>query len=320
MMWRQLFRVLAPAGRRARLSVFIFHRVRARRDPLFPGEPDAADFERAMIWVRRWFNVLAAPDAVHRLSQGRLPERALCLTFDDGYADNFSVALPILRRLELPATFFVASGFLDGGRMWNDGVIEAVRGCTADALDLSAVGLGVHSLGSVGDRRKAIDALIAKLKYLPMGEREKRVADIAAHAGAALPADLMMTSGQVRALCEAGMTIGAHTHSHPILARTDADEAEREIRVGRERLEALVGEPVSLFAYPNGGPGTDYGAEHVRIVKALGFDAAFSTAWGVAHAGSDLYQLPRFTPWGGNRWKYGVRLAQNLLRTETAFA
>jgi peptidoglycan/xylan/chitin deacetylase (PgdA/CDA1 family) len=319
-MWRQAFRVLAPSGARARLTVFIFHRVPAQKDPLFPGEPDAAEFERRMGWVARWFNVLSAPDAVRRLAERRLPARALCLTFDDGYADNYTVALPILRKLGLPATFFVATRFLDGGRMWNDGVIESVRGCRSGALDLSTLGLGVHALDSAESRRRAIDAVLGRLKYLPQDERDARVAEVAAIARSPLPGDLMMTSAQVRGLCDAGMTIGAHTDSHPILARIDAASARREIVTGRERLEAIVGEAVTLFAYPNGEPRTDYGAEHVRLVEELGFDAAFSTAFGVARSDSDAYQLPRFTPWGRSRWRYALRLAQNLMRPDPAHA
>jgi peptidoglycan/xylan/chitin deacetylase (PgdA/CDA1 family) len=165
MIGRSAFRLLAPRGRRARLSAFIFHRVYPIRDPLFPNEPDAEDFERKMEWVTRWFNVLPAPEAVRRLADGSLPDRALCLTFDDGYADNVGVALPILARLRLPATFFIATRFLDGGRMWNDSIIEAIRRCPADSLDLSALGFGVHSLGSWEARRRAIDALLSRLKY-----------------------------------------------------------------------------------------------------------------------------------------------------------
>jgi len=304
----------------ARLCSFIFHRVRPDRDPLFPAEPDAEEFERKMIWIRRWFNVLPVPDAVRRLRAGTLPERALCLTFDDGYADNFSVALPILERLGLPAAFFVATRYIDGGRMWNDSVIEAIRGCDSDSLDLSDLGLATYRLGTSTTRRQAIDALLPRLKYLAPEKREEKVAAVVARTKSSLPTNLMLSSDDVRNLHNAGMTIGAHTNSHPILTSIDAASAECEIRSGKERLEAIVGGAITLFAYPNGRPRIDYRAEHVELVKAIGFEAAFSTAWGASTAASDLFQLPRFTPWGQSRWKFGFRLAQNLMRKEAAFA
>jgi peptidoglycan/xylan/chitin deacetylase (PgdA/CDA1 family) len=88
------FGALSPGGPRARLSVLIFHRVLPRPDPLFPGEPDAARFDWQLRLLKRWFDILPLPDAVHALREGRLPARALAITFDDGYADNCTVALP----------------------------------------------------------------------------------------------------------------------------------------------------------------------------------------------------------------------------------
>jgi peptidoglycan/xylan/chitin deacetylase (PgdA/CDA1 family) len=312
---RKVFRLLSPRGPRARLSTFIFHRVQPHSDPLFPGEPDAEAFERTMQWVRSWFNVLPAQEALSRLRAGTLPERALCITFDDGYADNASVALPILSRLSLPATFFIATGFLDGGRMWNDSIIEAIRRCRADRLDLSEMDLGVHSLSSVVERRAAIATLLPQLKYCIPEERERRVAAVVARSGSSMPTKLMMTSDDVRLLQRSGMTIGAHTHNHPILTRIDCADAKEDIRLGAERLEAITGQRVALFAYPNGQPGNDYRHEHVALVKELGFAGAFSTAWGTARIDTDPFQIPRFTPWGGTASKFAVRLAQNLLRT-----
>jgi peptidoglycan/xylan/chitin deacetylase (PgdA/CDA1 family) len=114
-MMRLLFGRLSPTGRRSRLPILMFHRVRKSVDPLMPDEIDAAQFDRICSWLATWFNVIALDDAVNRLEGGSLPERSLAITFDDGYADNHDVALPILTRHRLPATFFIATGFLDGG-------------------------------------------------------------------------------------------------------------------------------------------------------------------------------------------------------------
>ena len=309
-----LFGLQAPAGRRARLSVLIFHRVLPAPDALNPGEPDAVRFAAQMSWVREWFNILALDEAVERLRVGELPARALCITFDDGYTDNVTVALPILRRLGLPATFFVASGYLDGGRMFNDTVIEAVRRAPGPRLDLADLGIGTHSIDGEAERRAAIAALLNRLKYRPADERADLADAIAARVGAALPDDMMMTGAQLCALADAGMTIGAHTANHPILARLADDEAVREIEMGRADLEARIGRPVALFAYPNGKPGRDYTAAHVAMVRRLGFTAAMSTAPGAASLGCDPLQLPRFTPWDRSRLRYGLRLAGNLAR------
>lgn len=305
--------LLSPAGNGSRLSILIFHRVLAKPDPIFPGEPDARRFDEILSWVGRWFQVLPLDEAASRLSAGTLPARALAITFDDGYADNAQVALPILQRHGMVATFFVATSFLDGGRMWNDTVIEAVRGCSLEKLDLSDLGFGTYSLASPDERRHAIESLLGQIKYRELGPRNQAVEAIARQISMALPDDLMMSSDQIRQLRHAGMQIGAHTCSHPILASLSDAQAMAEIVDGKDQLEEIIGEAVTLFAYPNGKPGRDYLAKHAAMAEAAGFAAAVSTAPGVSSLKTDPFQLPRFTPWDRQPLKFGVRMLANLL-------
>jgi peptidoglycan/xylan/chitin deacetylase (PgdA/CDA1 family) len=313
--------MLSPGGSSARLTIMIFHRVREHPDPLYPEEMHASTFRERMIWIRSWFNVLPLAEAVAALERGSLPERALAITFDDGYADNVTVALPILLAIGLTATFFVATAFLDGGRMWNDTVIEAVRGAEVMQLDLSRLGLGVYSTNSPEARRNAIDAILRELKYLPPDERLERVDAIAAMTSADLPRNLMMTSDQLRSLAAAGMTVGGHTVSHPILTRLDDSSAKREIADGRDALQHLIRQPIKLFAYPNGNPGSDFSMAHVRMAKDLGFSGAVSTSRGAARAGDPLFELPRSSPWGRTPARWGWWFARNFsARSERATA
>lgn len=314
MILKTLYRLLSPSGPDARLSSLIFHRVHPQHDPLFPEEVDARQFDAICGWVRDWFNVLPLDEAVSRLVAGTLPARALSITFDDGYADNHGVAAPILERHRLPCTFFVATGFLDGGRMWNDSVIEAVRRCEAPSLDLRPVhpSLEHYALGTVEQRRAAARHAIGALKYLPHEERLACVESVALRAAARLPDDLMMRSDQVRDLQRRGMQIGAHTVSHPILRDLPRQAARDEIVASRSRLQDILGEPVTLFAYPNGKPGEDYSPESVELVREAGFEAAVSTQWGCSTAATDRFQLRRFSPWNRDRLRFGLRLAGNL--------
>jgi peptidoglycan/xylan/chitin deacetylase (PgdA/CDA1 family) len=311
---------LTPGGARGRLTILIYHRVLARPDPLFDDIPDAARFEPQMRWVRRWFNVLPLAEGVERLHSASLPARALSITFDDGYADNASIAAPVLERLGLSATFFVTSGVLDGGRMWNDTVIEALRGAAPGPLDLEPLGLGRPVLDDARSRRAAIDRVIGAIKRRPDAERAEMVRRVADAAAVPLPDDLMMTAAQLRSLRTRGMDVGGHTVSHPILRSLDDASAEREIARGRDELEQIIDAPVELFAYPNGVPGVDYDVRHVAMVRRCGFKAAVSTARGAAGRGCDPFQLPRFTPWDRSELRYGLRLAGTLLRPHAVMA
>jgi peptidoglycan/xylan/chitin deacetylase (PgdA/CDA1 family) len=299
----------------SRLSILIFHRVLPQPDPLQPSEPDAASFAALLRWLGSTYQVLPLVEATRRLAAGSLPANAACITFDDGYADNLTVAAPILVRHRMMATFFIATGFLEGGRMFNDTVIESVRAHQGDVLDLESLGLGRMPTRTSAERIAAIGKLLDQVKYLSQEDRDAKVMAIAAAVGLPGKSDLMMTHAQVRELRRNGMSIGAHTMTHPILTTLSRDEAFREISEGRRELETILGERVKTFAYPNGKPRRDYDASHVGIVRELGFDAAVSTAWGVSKRGTDRFQLPRFTPWDRDSLRFRARLAQNQLRT-----
>jgi peptidoglycan/xylan/chitin deacetylase (PgdA/CDA1 family) len=306
--------VLSPAGARGRLTILIYHRVLSEPDPILHDEIDAAAFEGHVALLAAEFNVLPLGEAFERLGRSSLPARAVCITFDDGYSDNERTALPILKRHRLPATFFIASGYSEGGIMFNDAAIEAVRRAAPGNHDLSHLGLGVRSLNGPGSRRALIDALLGTLKYQAVDERQEQVSRLAECLGARLPADLMMRPVQIRHLHDAGMEIGAHTVNHPILAVLDAREAREEIVEGKGRLEEITGAPVTLFAYPNGKPGRDYTPRDVELVRRAGFRAAVSTIPGVARRGADPYQLPRFSPWDRNPRRLGMRMLASCAR------
>ncbi|MCB1954757.1 MAG: polysaccharide deacetylase family protein [Rhodocyclaceae bacterium] len=308
-------RLASRRGDNARLSILIFHRVLSEPDPLFPGEICAESFEQIVKWLSAWFKILPLSQGIERLAAGTLPRGSAAITFDDGYADNLLHAQPILERHHACATLFVAAGFLDGGIMWNDRIIEAVRRSGQESLSLPELGVGALSLEDIAARRVSIDTLIGRLKYLEPEARDDAVGLIVERSHVELPSNLMLTSEQLRDLHDRGMDIGAHTVNHPILARTSPNVAKREIGEGRDRLEGLIGERVSLFAYPNGRPGTDYLPEHVALVESFGFDAAVSTSWGVSSQSSPRFELPRFTPWDRTRTRFGARLFANFFRT-----
>lgn len=311
------FSALSPAGPRAGLNIFIFHRVLPEPDPLFPGEVDAERFKRMLGWLRDWFKVLPLDEAIRLQDQGRLPARAAAITFDDGYADNHDIAMPLLEEAGMNASFFIATGFLDGGRMWNDSLIEAVRHTRLEHLDVSDLApaladLPLMPVGSWEQRRQAVKALIGRVKYLEPELRLTLVEAVLARAGVQASNRLMMSSAQVRAMRKRGMVIGAHTVNHPILAGLDDAQARQEILSSKQTLEALLDERVGLFAYPNGKPGVDYSPASVAVARACGFDAAVSTRHGVARRDTDRFELPRFTPWDPSRWRFGLRMAQHL--------
>ena len=128
----------------------------------------------------------------------------------------------------------------------------------------------------------------------------------------------MMREEQVRELHGAGMEIGAHTVTHPILLNAAPDSARREIIESGRRLQEIIRAPIRTFAYPNGKPGQDYGPEHAQMVRDAGYVAAVSTGWGAATAHSDRFQLPRFTPWDRTPGRFMLRMIRNMRNAKVA--
>lgn len=320
-LYRMVGSFLSPAGEKARLSILIYHRVLSEQDSLHSYEVTKESFDAQMAHLKAVFNVLPLREAVERLKNGTLPARAACITFDDGYADNFTTALPILQKHGLSATFFIATGYLDGGRMFNDTVVEAIRRSTASRLDLTSLGLGHFDLSCREARVRAIGTILSAIKYLPVDERDALADRIARLATSeALPGNLMMTTAQLRQMHQAGMEIGGHTVRHPILSGLDAACARQEITGCKRFLEETLGAPVSLFAYPNGKPGRDYLQEHARLVGESGFLAAVSTRAGCTSHAGDLMQLSRYTPWQSDINYFIPGLLRNLRNSDRAYA
>lgn len=291
---------------RSRLLIFSFHRVLPARDELLPDEPDGALFRRKLGWIRDYCEVLPLAEAVEGLKSGNLPPGAASITFDDGYANNLAIAKPILAEFGLPATIFIAVNAIETGIMWNDIVIEAVRGMNQSLrFSESEFCLKPEHLCS---RKTLIPALIDQLKYLPLSEREEKARRLFhENVGGALPR-LMMTTQSLAEFSDSNIDLGAHTVHHPILSTLPDREARREIEESRQWLKRVTGKEPKLFAYPNGRLGQDYDRKHAEMVREAGFLGAVSTDWGAASNRSSLYGLPRFTPWEQTRRGFYSRL------------
>jgi peptidoglycan/xylan/chitin deacetylase (PgdA/CDA1 family) len=292
---------------RGRLCILNYHRVLERADPLLDAEPDVAAFRWQMKVLADCFNVLPLDEAVDALARGTMPPRAVCITFDDGYRSTHDLALPVLREFGFPATVFVTTGYVGSGSMWNDRILESLRGMEAQQLDLSDAGLGSYPVGTLAERRETVALLTERAKYLTPKLRQELVERLDRRV-ATRDNGPMLTDDMIRSMARQGVEIGAHTISHPILSRLDDESAIFEIAESKRQLEAITGKPVRYFAYPNGKPGIDFHERHMAMARKAGFDAAFSTSMGAANSQHDRFALPRSRPWDTTRPFYVSRM------------
>jgi peptidoglycan/xylan/chitin deacetylase (PgdA/CDA1 family) len=260
------------------------------------------------------------------------PARRAAVTFDDGYADNLHHALPLLRRYDVPATIFLATGRIgsDEEFWWDEiGRIVLRPGPLPDVLRLP-LGDGVReiTLGEaaadfdsdaperfrawrVGQpepttRHRFYASLFPLLSALPAGERDRAIGALRAWAGvpaAGRPTHRSLTPDEVARLArEARIELGAHTVNHPVLAALGPDAQRAEIRESKAAVEALVPDrPVTCFSYPHGRRPDHYTADTVGLVREAGFRLACATTPARIEGATDPYELPRLTvdDWDG---------------------
>jgi sugar transferase (PEP-CTERM/EpsH1 system associated) len=300
--WSGLTRL--GAGRTAgRLAVLMYHRVLPLREAAeYPRQGMVMPrdlFEAQVAHLARRYHVLPMPEAVRRLAEGSLPERAVVLTFDDGYRDNHEQAWPILARFGVPATFFVVTGAIDGThRLWWDEVTELTarlhrsgrwREAARDGLaEPLAAALG--ALGAGASVARVADRSITVLWGRPAEERRTALGALRRLAGGGDSTDLMMSWDQVRDLHEGGMYIGSHTVSHAFFDELDEPTATREVEesIGRLR-EEIPGAAVTAFSYPRGRL-----AERLRpVLTRAGIEVAVTTQPGLNARDADRLELKR---------------------------
>ncbi|CAB1276759.1 polysaccharide deacetylase family protein [Candidatus Nitrosacidococcus tergens] len=294
-----------------RLSILIYHQILSKPDPLRQSALDIIEFECQMAMVKKYFSVLSLSEAIERLHKNSLPKCALCITFDDGYRDNVTNALPILKRHNLCASFFITSKYLEGGQMWNDTIIEVIRNKQGGILDLNKYGLGNHNLATIKHCQQALKDIIPEVKYMDYLMRQEVVAYLLDLVDELPLEDFMMKKNDIITLKKAGMEIGGHTRSHPILSQISFKEAREEIYTNKEELEGVLGDPIHIFAYPNGRPNIDFNKNHIKMVKNAGYKGAVTISRGAARSAIDSYQIPRFTPWDRTPLCFMFRLIHN---------
>jgi len=303
-------RVVAGRSRlRPAFSIFTYHRVNDWGDAFQPAMPTAV-FERQIRYVAAHYTVLTVEELVDRMASGRVPRDAVAITFDDGYRDNLTHAAPILARYRVPATVFLATGFMGSKEVpWYHRLADALQRTSRSSV--SSPSGEELPLGDTAARLAALRRLQGQLKTLAEDRFQASLAGLLeglGEPGSPAQRDLMLSWEDVLALRGLGFRIGAHTVSHPILSRLTLERAREEILGSRRAIEAAVGYPPRAFAYPNGGA-ADYTSDVVDLVRAAGFTCAVTTKFGMNTDSTSPWELRRGQPWEEDLPRFALKLA-----------
>jgi peptidoglycan/xylan/chitin deacetylase (PgdA/CDA1 family) len=317
-----LVRCARAAARRARPvrpAILMYHRVAEETADPWGLAVSPQHFDEQLAWLARHRVVMPLAELAERHRDGRLPRRAVAITFDDGYACNATRAVPALARHGLPATFFLATRPIDRGReFWWDDLQRMVFGAGAEQL---RVRLGDRELDVAigprddaawqwkpwappsGPRQTGFLALWRELRLLTPDEQDAALHDLRRQTTTPVTPrseHRPMTPAEVRTIAAThGIDIGGHTLTHPSLHHWPSAEQQAEIEGGRDACAALTGRAPVVFAYPYG----DFDARSVDAARAAGFRAACTTVGAAVTRDSDSLMLPRMTvgDWGADR-------------------
>ena len=257
------------------------------------------DFSRQMEFVARLQRVVPLASAVQRSQLPGNPSPAIAITFDDGFRNTFDVALPTLKRFEIPATVFLPTAFVDSTRcLWFCRVNRAVATTRLSSFDWKGE---TYDLSSIDARAAARSArLQVRLKEAAHPTRSiSSTGCVPNSARRAISCSseespyATMSTQDIHAMRESGLVhFGAHSESHAILSLLDPESKHREIRKSIDKVGELLGRPCSLFAYPNGRR-RDYDEECITALHECGVDAAVTTVEGINDDATPRMELRR---------------------------
>lgn len=304
-----LSRSVGYARQAPAFAILTYHRVNDDGDPFFRALSSGV-FEHQVRYLAQNYLVLAVEDLVERLATRTVPRNAVAITFDDGYRDTLTHAAPILSRYRLPATVFLATGFIGTKQVpWYDRLAAALKHTRQTVVRTS---WGEHlSFSTVEARLSSLDRVLGRLKTLAEADFQDAfdaLLDALGVNDAQSGKNEMLNWDDVHALRGLGFRIGAHTVTHPILSRVTTERARAEIVGSREMIQEACGAAPRAFAYPNGGA-ADYTPEVVEIVRNAGFTCAVTTRFGVNASRTSPWELRRGRPWEEHPPTFALKLA-----------
>ena len=277
---------------KSQVAILLYHRICPNKDEYkVPLSPES--FERHMEHFSRNYEILCLDKLVECIQSGKpLPKKAVVVTFDDGYKDNYLYAHPILQKYHIPATIFVVTGYIGTGKLfWWDKVAYIIEHTSIRQLNLGD--FGIYSLQSELDKSRAKSMITERLKKLSEERKNLLVEKLPDICRVEIPRDLgkelILSWKEVKEMHIEGVAFGAHSVNHPILAHLPFEHAKSEITQAKKDIEEKLGTKVTSFSYPHG----KFNAQIVGLVRKSGFTCALTSVYKLIGSKDCVYQLYR---------------------------
>ena len=279
---------------RAKLLILTYHRFTEHDNGI---DTSAAHLRKQLEYLTARYKIMGLDEIADRLaSSGSLPPGSMAITIDDGYRDAYEIAFPLLVKYQAPASFFVVTDFVDRKTwLWTDKLRVATTHTRQNVLETEIDGCKLRwELRDHASRREAAERVNAVLKTLPDEVKEETLARTLSLLGVELPQlppeeFSAVTWNELRQMEAAGMQIGSHTVTHPVLTKVNDERLYREVHESRLRLTGLLGHPIGQFCYPAGA----YDERVKEAVLREGYRCVATTKRGLNDRGCNTMALLR---------------------------
>lgn len=284
------------------VQVFNFHRVYAPPldTPFDKGVFDhsTVEFEKQLLLIKKYFDVLSEDDIIDLTQQNKLPpKRSAIITFDDGYIDNFTLAMPLLQKHALPAIYFIPiKPIMDRKLGWWDLTSYLIYKSQQETIRILDNTLPITT---EEERAEAVYVSLQAFKLKPAESTKDLILELSESTKVELPSNeeqsqQLMSWEQIKQLKDANIAVGSHTVSHRVLATLSKEEQRNELIDSKRILEEKIGHEVRSLSYPVGGP-SHFTDTTKLLAKEAGYLNAYSYNTGFNHTKIDPYNIRRIT-------------------------
>ena len=279
--------------------ILVYHRIGTFNDDWAVQPTELKDFEIQMKYLKETYNIISLEEMANLINTKKsIPKKAVVITFDDGYKDNYTNAFPILKKYRIPSTIFLTTGHIDTNiPFWWD-ILGYVL-YNSKQKKLNAGDLGDISIYPKNNLTKSFYDFIEKLKKMPENKKHIIIDKIIENSDVEIPEnfgrDLITSWDEVKEMNENGIEFGAHTVNHPILTRISLQQVKNEIMQSKKDIEKRINKPITTFCYPNGLP-QDFNEDIKNLIKDNGFICASTIIPKPITTKTDLFELGRIPP------------------------
>ena len=254
-------------------------------------------FRKQMTYLTKYYKVISINEAINHIDHRSIDGKPKAIiTFDDGYSNNYSVAYPILKEFNIPATIFVTTAFIDSVELfWFDKVIYAIQSSQCQVVDLNDHNLGIHYFSSANRSKRwvKIQCLLSKLKAKKAGQRGEIVEKIVSQLCPNFENASMIYPLKSNQIIEMShnelIEFGSHTHRHEILTQLKPIHATETIQSSLNAIYRLTGRTVNYFSYPDGAINKNI----LEVLQKFQILAAFTTRNSFWDRRCSPYEIPR---------------------------